>query len=329
MALKALLFDVDGTLADTEPQGHLPAYNEAFRELGLNWRWSPELYRELLLLPGGKERIVQYLQQYDPALGEHRGEIERDAKAWVEHLHKIKSRYFRRLVSTGKVTLRSGVRRLIVDADQCRFAAGHRHQCQPRQPGALPAVHLGQGAAASGSISSSAASRWRTRNPRRTSTDWRCSNWVLGPLECVALEDSNMGMIAAGSAGIPTLITINDDTRHHVFEEAVLVVDKLGEPQEPFRMLQGEAGSHRYVTPARCSKKFCNAWKWNPMRKNRPKRNEHRNMSRKYSVSRRAAGVQPFHVMELLARARQAEAQGRDIVHMEMGEPDFPAPPQY
>ncbi len=50
-------------------------------------------------------------------------------------------------------------------------------------------------------------------------------------------------------------------------------------------------------------------------------------MSRRSPMSRRAAGIQPFHVMELLARARLAEAAGRDIVHMEMGEPDFPAPP--
>lgn len=247
MALKALLFDVDGTLADTEPHGHLPAYNEAFRELGLNWRWSPELYRELLLLPGGKERIVQYLQQYDPALGEHRGEIERDAKAWVEHLHKIKSRYFRRLVSTGKVTLRSGVRRLIVEADQ----AGLRLAIVTNASrGSLePFLQYTLGKELSERIDFIISGE-QVAHKKPAPDLYRLALLKLGitPLECVALEDSNMGLIAAGSASIPTLITINDDTRHHVFEEAVLVVDKLGEPQEPFRVLQGEAGSHRYVS---------------------------------------------------------------------------------
>jgi beta-phosphoglucomutase-like phosphatase (HAD superfamily) len=68
------------------------------------------------------------------------------------------------------------------------------------------------------------------------------------PSQCVALEDSSMGLLAARRAGIPTLITVNDDTRHHVFEEAMLVIDSLGEPDACFRVLQGEAGSHCCVT---------------------------------------------------------------------------------
>jgi aspartate/methionine/tyrosine aminotransferase len=49
-------------------------------------------------------------------------------------------------------------------------------------------------------------------------------------------------------------------------------------------------------------------------------------MSEKTDYADRMDSIQPFHVMDLLARARQLEAEGRDIVHMEIGEPDFPTP---
>jgi HAD superfamily hydrolase (TIGR01509 family) len=247
MALQALLFDVDGTLADTEPQGHLPAYNEAFRELGLNWRWSPELYRELLLLPGGQERIIEYLRKYDPTLGDHRAEIERDAKAWVERVHKAKSRYFRRLVSTGKVTLRSGVRRLIIEADQ----AGLRLAIvtNASRSSLEPFLEYTLGKELSERIDFIVSGE-QVAHKKPAPDLYQLALLKLGlrPAECMALEDSSMGLVAATSAGIPTLITVNEDTRHHVFEDAVLVVDRLGEPNEPFRVLQGEPGTDHYVT---------------------------------------------------------------------------------
>jgi HAD superfamily hydrolase (TIGR01509 family) len=245
MGLQALLFDVDGTLADTEPQGHLPAYNEAFRELGLNWRWSPELYRELLLLPGGKERIVEYLKQHDP--GEHRGEIERDAKAWVERVHKIKSRYFRRLVSAGKVTLRSGVRRLLVDADQSGLRLAIVTNAS--RSSLEPFLEYTLGKELSERIDFIVSGE-QVAHKKPAPDLYRLALLKLGikANECIALEDSSMGLVAATSAGIPTLVTVNDDTRHHVFEDAVLVVDKLGEPDDPFRVLQGEPGTDRCVT---------------------------------------------------------------------------------
>jgi phosphoglycolate phosphatase-like HAD superfamily hydrolase len=64
--LRAVLFDVDGTLADTERDGHRPAFNAAFAELGLGWDWDVELYGELLAITGGKERIRHYMEKYVP-----------------------------------------------------------------------------------------------------------------------------------------------------------------------------------------------------------------------------------------------------------------------
>src|SRR5258708_17775613 len=115
--LRALLFDVDGTLADTEPMGHRKAYNRAFRKLGLEFRWGPKLYRRLLSQPGGKERLRYYLKRYQPELGEYAEAVGESEEAWVEHVHHLKSRYFRKLVRRGAVPLRPGVARLMRAAD--------------------------------------------------------------------------------------------------------------------------------------------------------------------------------------------------------------------
>src|SRR3546814_3904092 len=92
MSLKAVLFDVDGTLADTEALGHRPAYNRAFRNLGLDFRWGPKLYRKLLRQPGGRERIKHYLQHYQPELGAETAEVEQNLDARSEeHTSELQS----------------------------------------------------------------------------------------------------------------------------------------------------------------------------------------------------------------------------------------------
>ena len=63
----ALIFDVDGTLADTERDGHRCAFNAAFAEVGLDWIWSEDLYGQLLAITGGKERIRHYIERSRPA----------------------------------------------------------------------------------------------------------------------------------------------------------------------------------------------------------------------------------------------------------------------
>lgn len=116
MELKALLFDVDGTLADTEAHGHLPAYNEAFQELDLDWRWSRQLYRKLLDVPSGRERIAHYVDRYKPNLGRHDAAAQADPADWARTVHERKSRRFRQRLETGHVPLRVGVERLITQA---------------------------------------------------------------------------------------------------------------------------------------------------------------------------------------------------------------------
>ncbi len=133
---KALIFDVDGTVADTERDGHRPAFNAAFAEAGLDWSWDPELYGELLAVTGGKERIRYFIERagitLDPGL---------DVDAFVARLHRDKTSHYLAMLREGAIPLRPGVLRLLArgargrdppgdrdhdDARECRRAAGER-----------------------------------------------------------------------------------------------------------------------------------------------------------------------------------------------------------
>lgn len=238
MPLKALLFDVDGTLADTEPQGHLPAYNRAFRDLGLEWKWSKTLYRQLLLQPGGRERIDYYLQQHDPDLGLHKDEIDKDRDAWVNAVHQVKSKHFRSRLKSGRVPLRPGVARLMREAADAGLQLAivtnaskatlnpfltHTLGADLRQY--IDVIVSGEDVA--------------DKKPAPDIYLQACERLGCTPADCIALEDSAVGLQAARRAGVAVVVTVNADTQRQDFSEAMLVVDHLGEPGQPFSKLAG------------------------------------------------------------------------------------------
>jgi len=101
--LRALLFDVDGTLADTERDGHRVAFNRAFREAGLDWDWTPELYGALLAVTGGKERMLYYLERFRPDFAR-----PADLAGFVAGLHGAKTRHYTEMLDSGAIPLRPG-----------------------------------------------------------------------------------------------------------------------------------------------------------------------------------------------------------------------------
>lgn len=110
-ALKALLFDVDGTLAETERDGHRVAFNRTFEEHGLPWRWDEQRYGELLKISGGSERIAFYAQSDHPEWL-----ARAEASTLIEQMHREKNRHYAELVRAGHIQLRPGLMALLQQA---------------------------------------------------------------------------------------------------------------------------------------------------------------------------------------------------------------------
>lgn len=239
MSLRALLLDVDGTLADTEDHGHRPAYNRAFRKLGLDFRWGPKLYRKLLQQPGGRERLRYYVQRYqpdgvppgpndDPALG-----------AWVDRAHKLKSKYFREYLREGRVPLRPGVARLIREAHRQGLRVALVSNASRASLGSLLRYGVDPTLVARIDLIVSGEDVAR-KKPAPDGYLFALTRLGLRADECVAIEDSAMGLAAASAAGIRTVVSFNRNTEGEDFAAAVLVLDHLGEPDRPAEVRRGE-----------------------------------------------------------------------------------------
>lgn len=247
MVLKAILFDVDGTLADTEALGHRPAYNRAFRELGLTFRWGPKLYRKLLKQPGGRERLKYYFTQYEPELGAHQASANADLDAWVTRVHETKSRYFRRYMKHGRVPLRAGIARLMREAHESNVQLAIVTNASRKT--LEPVLEYSMGPELADEIKVIASGE-EVKNKKPAPDVYQLAMQRLGvqPQECVALEDSEMGLEAASAAGARVVVTVNSDTVEQDFTEASLVVSSLGEPGAPTRVLKGQLTGYPWVT---------------------------------------------------------------------------------
>lgn len=238
MTLRAILFDLDGTLADTEAHGHRPAYNLAFESLGLQFRWSAALYRHLLKQPSGRARLLHYLRSYQPELGAHAEAAGKQPEAWVEHVHALKSRYFRRELRQGRVPLRAGVARLFTEAAEAglRLALVTNASRATVRPFLRYGLKAELAAQLSHVITGDSGAR---QKPAPDLYQQALHKLGLAPYECVAIEDSSMGLRAARAAGIPAVVTVNEHTMGEDFQGASLVLDGLGEPGLPARVLSG------------------------------------------------------------------------------------------
>lgn len=241
MALKALIFDVDGTLADTERDGHRPAFNAAFEEYGLDWYWDEALYGELLAVTGGKERICHFVRQYLPA-----NRRPADPETIAAELHPIKTGHYTRLLSEGRIPLRPGVRRLLTEARSAGLRLAIATTTTPANVSALLHYSLEPGAEAWFDVIA-AGDIVPAKKPAPDIYRWALQKLELPPQACLAFEDSGNGIRSSLASGIPTLVTVNDYTGEDDFSGALLVLSDLGEPDAPFRVLRGDAGSHRMV----------------------------------------------------------------------------------
>jgi len=233
--LKALLFDVDGTLADTERDGHRPAFNAAFREYGLDWDWDVALYGQLLAVTGGKERMKFYVEYFRPDYAK-----PADFDDLVAELHKAKTRHYTRMLAEGGIPLRPGVKRLLEEARAAGLTLGVATTTTPENVTELLRHSLASDGPewfdviAAGDIVPA-------KKPAPDIYVWAMEKLGLKPAECLAFEDSENGIRASLGAGLRTVVTVNDYTRDHDFAGAVAVLPDLSNTGlEQIRALIGE-----------------------------------------------------------------------------------------
>ncbi|WP_027775951.1 HAD family hydrolase [Paraburkholderia caledonica] len=224
--MQALIFDVDGTLADTE-SAHLHAFNAAFAEAGLDWHWDEALYSRLLEVAGGKERLLHYWRIADPQEAEGSG-----VSRVIDTVHAIKTRHYAAHVRNGGLPLRPGIARLIDEAAEASIPVAIATTTTPANLDALLQGPLGPDWRSRFAAICDASTTHKKKPAPDVYLD-ALRQLGLPGAACMAFEDSANGLRAARAALIPTVVTPTAYTSQDSFDGALAVLPHLGDPLTP------------------------------------------------------------------------------------------------
>jgi HAD superfamily hydrolase (TIGR01509 family) len=244
MTLRALIFDVDGTLADTE-EAHRQAFNAAFIELELWWDWSPQLYAQLLKISGGEERIAHYIGTLRLTPAERAR-----ARSLVSLIHGTKTRIYKDLLESFKLPVRPGVAELIGQARAAGVRLAIASTTTSANVEALVSAALGRGAmrwfdtvAAADSVAN--------KKPAPDVYHRALQGLRLAAESCVAFEDSLNGLRAAEAAGLFTVVAPTRWNAAEQFDAAQLRLNTLEDIDLPkLERLHADWLGQRLVSPA-------------------------------------------------------------------------------
>ena len=236
--LQAVFWDVDGTLADTELNGHRPAFNQAFSDCDLNWNWNEELYSELLSIPGGRQRMHCYAERLGAPIDE----------ALLDRLRRSKQRHYLKIASSGALTLRPGVSRLLQELNsaavqQWIVTSSGRASVEAllrSLPSELSGIFKGM-------VTADDVDRHKPHpDPYQLALDLSRSDQA----NVVAFEDSSPGLLSAKSAGLRCLLTPSpwDVELDNNLQEAEAVVDQFGDVDQEARILSGPPCAEGRIT---------------------------------------------------------------------------------
>ena len=239
--MTALIFDCDGVLADTERYGHLPAFNATFEEFDLPVRWDEDEYARRLKIGGGKERMASLFS--DAAFVKSAG-VPDDEQGRAELLlrwHKRKTAHFQDMVSRGEIPARPGIARMIPEALENGWTVAVASTSAEDSVRAV--LQNAVGVEVSARIPLFAGVVVPAKKPDPAIYTMAMDVLGLDPRETLVVEDSRNGLLAATSAGLPCLVTVNGYTRDEPFDAASLVVSELGDPgRPPIEVLADRAG---------------------------------------------------------------------------------------
>lgn len=228
---KALIFDCDGVLGDTEQFGHLPAFNQMWKEMGVPWNWSVEEYGRKLKIGGGKERMLSlfkesaYLSAWPAAPADEAARKEMVA-AW----HKRKSAIYKEIILSGRIPARSGVKRVSEEALDNGWKLAVASTSAEESVRAV--LHHAMGEATADRFSLVLAGDCvKAKKPAPDIYLLAAVRLGISPADCVVVEDSNNGVEAAAAAGMKCVVTVSSYTKEEDFSKAALVLTCLGDPE--------------------------------------------------------------------------------------------------
>ena len=238
--LKAIIFDVDGTLAATE-ETHRQAFNEAFKEFNIPFQWSVSEYIQLLSVSGGKERIFKFLKSQNFVAPD-----TENLRDYTLKLHQRKSEIYREKLIADHIGLRTGVERLIKEAKQKSITLAIATSTSTANVEVLLKNALVYDALSYFDILVS-CDLVADKKPSPVVYQYVLANLGLKPESCLVVEDTCNGNLAALTAGMKSIITTHPLTADEDFTGASLIIDHLGEPDEHFTVLSGNALGKNYV----------------------------------------------------------------------------------
>ena len=240
MKLNAVLFDVGGTIAESE-EIHRVSFNEAFKEFGLTWYWDEAIYRELVFVGGGKERIKHYITRAWPEMLK-----QKNLTKYIESVHKIKGQIYEEFLNDSQLKARPGIIRLLKELKNEKIRLAIVSDTTEEN-----LINLFKKGLCINPIEwFEILAHGGCTIQKKPSPDiylWTLERLKLPPEACLAIEDAPRGVDSATDAGLKVLVTPSIYTLEENFEKSSLLLSHLGEPEEPFDVIKGDAFGHSFV----------------------------------------------------------------------------------